>query len=203
MQAKSIFNNLYTSRYFKDLPDFKEKKTQAFITIALTLVTISFFGIFAINPTISTIASLQKQQKDNTFVEEQLNVKFANLNSLTQSYAAIKSDLPYVYRAIPKVPEIPQLTGQLIALGTENKVTVSRVQTFEVDLIKTQEGAQGFSTFKVSLEAFGDYQNLLRYIDALTNFERILTIDAISLHKGNEKNTAIKLNIQATAFFKQ
>ncbi len=203
MQTKSIFNNLYTSKYFKDLPDFKEKKTQAFITIALTLVTLAFFGIFAINPTISTIVNLQKQQKDNTIVEAKLNQKFTNLNTLTQTYESIKPDLPYVYNAIPQTPQIPQLIGQFIALGSENNVIVNRVQTYEVDLTKTGEGASGFSAFKVSLEAQGDYTNLLQYLEALTTFERIITIDTISLNKGNQKNPSIKMNIQAKAFFKQ
>lgn len=203
MQTKSIFNNLYTSKYFKDLPDFKEKKIQAFITIALTLITLSFFGIFAINPTISTIFHLQKQKEDNTFVEEKLNQKLTNLNALTQAYAALTPNLPYVYRAIPQTPQIPQLVGQLTTLGIENGIQISRIQTFEVDLTKTQEGTQGFSTFKVNVEALGSYQNLIQYAHSVTIFERILIIDTISLHKGNEKNTDVKLNIQATAFFKQ
>jgi hypothetical protein len=69
MKTNNIFANLYTSKYFEKLPDFKEKKIQAFITIALTLIALSFFAIFAINPTLSTIANLQKQSED-TFVEQ-------------------------------------------------------------------------------------------------------------------------------------
>jgi Tfp pilus assembly protein PilO len=203
MQKQSIFNNVYTSKYFKDLPDFKEKRTQAFITIALTLIALSFFGLFAINPTISTIFNLQKQKEDNTFVEEKLNQKLANLNTLTQSYANLTPDLPYIYRAIPQTPQVPQLVGQLTALGIDTNVQVNRVQTFEVDLTKPVEGVQGFSTVKVVLEVLGSYNNLMQYTKALASFERILLIDSISLHKANEKNANVKLNIQATAFFKQ
>lgn len=203
METKSIFSNLYTSKYFEKLPDFKQKKTQAFITIALTLFAISFFGIFAINPTISTILNLRKQKEDNSFVEEKLNQKFTNLNTLAQTYRDITSDLVYVYNAVPQTPQVTKLVGQLATLGKEEDVEVARLQTFEVDLTKTEINVQKFSTVKFSLDATGSYQNLLNYMETITSFERIITIDSVSLRKGTDKNSDIKLNIQGTAFFKQ
>lgn len=203
MQTKSIFNNLYTSKYFEKLPDFKEKKTQAFLTIAFTLVTLAFFGIFAISPTLSTIANLQKQYSDNAFVEQQLNQKFANLNTLTQSYRSLESDLPFVFRAFPKTPDVTLFVGQLAALGIQNNVQINRVQTFEVELTKTQEGVQKFSTVSFSLDAAGDYQNLLNYLTSLTNFERIVIIDTISLTKGTDKDTNLTLGVRGKIFFKR
>ena len=202
MQTKSIFNNLYTSKYFEKLPDFKEKKSQAFLTIALTLITLAFFGIFAISPTLSTIANLQKQQSDNSFVEKQLNQKFANLNTLTQSYRSLEPDLPFVFRTIPKTPDVTLFVGQLAALGIQSNVQITRVQTFEVELTKTQEGIQKFSTVAFSLDAAGDYQNLLQYLISLTNFERIVIIDTISLTKGTDKDTNLKLGVRGKIFFK-
>lgn len=203
MKTNNIFANLYTSKYFEKLPDFKEKKIQAFITIALTLIALSFFAIFAINPTLSTIANLQKQSEDNTFVEQKLDVKFSNLNTLTESYKSIEPDLSYVYNALPKTAEVPSLIGQFATLGTQNNVIVSRVQTYEVDLTKKQEGAQKFSTVGFSIEAQGTYTNILKYINAVTDFERIVTIDTISLSKGTEKGANLKLSIRGKAYFKR
>lgn len=203
MKTNNIFANLYTSKYFEKLPDFKEKKIQAFITIALTLIALSFFAIFAINPTLSTIANLQKQSEDNTFVEQKLDVKFGNLNTLTESYKSIEPELSYVYNALPKTAEVPGLIGQFATLGTQNNVIVSRVQIYEVDLTKTQEGAQKFSTVGFSIEAQGTYINILKYINSVTDFERIITIDTISLSKGTEKDANLKLSIRGKAYFKK
>lgn len=203
MKTNNIFANLYTSKYFEKLPDFKEKKIQAFITIALTLIALSFFAIFAINPTLSTIANLQKQSEDNTFVEQKLDVKFSNLNTLTESYKSIEPELSYVYNALPKTAEVPSLIGQFATLGTQNNIIVSRVQIYEVDLTKTQEGAQKFSTVGFSIEAQGTYINILKYINSVTDFERIVTIDTISLSKGTEKDANLKLSIRGKAYFKK
>jgi len=203
MKTNNIFANLYTSKYFEKLPDFKEKKIQAFITIALTLIALSFFAIFAINPTLSTIANLQKQSEDNTFVEQKLDVKFSNLNTLTESYKSIEPELSYVYNALPKTAEVPSLIGQFATLGTQNNVIVSRIQIYEVDLTKTQEGAQKFSTIGFSIEAQGTFINILKYINSVTDFERIVTIDTISLSKGTEKDANLKLSIRGKAYFKR
>ena len=203
MKTNNIFANLYTSKYFEKLPDFKEKKIQAFITIALTLIALSFFAIFAINPTLSTFANLQKQSEDNTFVEQKLDVKFSNLNTLTESYKSIEPELSYVYNALPKTAEVPSLIGQFATLGTQNNVIVSRVQIYEVDLTKTQEGAQKFSTVGFSIEAQGTFINILKYINSVTDFERIVTIDTISLSKGTEKDANLKLSIRGKAYFKR
>jgi len=203
MQTKTIFNNLYTSKYFEKLPDFKEQKIQAFITIVLTLIAISFFGIFAISPTLSTIGNLQKQLKDNTFVEKKLDQKLINLQSLSENYQAIEPDLPFVYSAIPKTPEVPSFLGQLAALGSENDIIITRLQTYEVDLTKTQEGIQRFSTFGFTIEAEGSYDNIFSYVEMLSNFQRIILIDAISLSKGSAKNKNLKLSLKGKAFFKK
>lgn len=203
MGTKSIFNNLYTSKYFDKLPDFKEKKIQAFTTIVLTLIALSFFGLFAISPTISTIANLQKQSEDNVFVEQKLDQKLANLRILTEKFNALQPNLTPVYNAVPKSPEVPQFMGQLSALASKNDINLTRAQTFEVDLTKIQEGVQKYSTFGFLLEAQGSYPNILAYIKDVTNFQRILLIDSISLSKGKENNADLKLSIRGKTFFKK
>lgn len=200
MQAKTIFNNLYTSKYFANLPEFQQKRTQAFITLTLTLIALSFFGLFAIMPTVSTIANLQKQKEDNAFVEKKLLEKKGNLGTLSQAYIAIQSDLTYVYAAVPKNPEIPKLSGQLFALGNKAHIEISRIQSSEVELTKTQEGVQQFSSFPISIETTGTYENLKTFLDSLTTFERIITIDSITVSKG--ENGLLKMTIQAKGYFK-
>lgn len=200
MQAKSIFNNVYTSKYFANLPDFQQQRTQSILTLTFTLVALSVFGIFAITPTVTTILELQKQKEDNAFVEEKISQKKANLAALSQSYALLEPDLRYVFNAIPQTPDIPNLTGKLYALGKSANVEITRIQSSEVDLTKSQEGPQKFSSFPVTIEATGSYPALKQYIDSLGTFDRILTITSLAITKG--QTGVLKLNIQAKAYFK-
>jgi Tfp pilus assembly protein PilO len=201
MQPKSIFNNLYTSKYFSNLPDFQQKRMQAFITIALTLFAISVFGLFAITPTVSTIANLQKQKEDNAFVETKLDQKKANLITLSTAYASLQPDLPYIFQAIPKTPEIPILTGKIYALSKDADVKINRIQSFQVELTKEEQGTQ-VSSFSLSIDVVGSYANLNKYLQLLTSFDRIITIESISISKSADKDGTLKMLIQAKAYFK-
>lgn len=200
MQTKSIFDNVYTSKYFANLPDFQKQRTQSILTLTFTLVALSVFGIFAITPTVTTILELQKQKEDNALVEEKIAQKKANLAALSQSYELLKPDLVYVFNAVPKTPDIPNLTGKLYALGKQANVEVTRIQSSEVDLTKTQEGPQKFSSFPITIEATGSYPALKQYIDSLGTFDRIITITSLAITKG--QTGVLKLSIQAKAYFK-
>ena len=68
----NFFTKIKKEKYLGFLPDLKKEKTQKYSSIIFSLVSLSFFGIFAINPTLSTIAKLKKELSDTKFVEEQL-----------------------------------------------------------------------------------------------------------------------------------
>ncbi len=63
------------AKYLELLPDFKSEKAQKYTTIILSLSASIILGIFAVSPTISTIANLQRQLEDDKFVEQKLQEK--------------------------------------------------------------------------------------------------------------------------------
>src|SRR5215469_6686309 len=99
---KSYFENLSAIRYreyLKLLPNMQEEKTRSFVTLILTFAALSFFGIFAINPTLTTIANHEKQISDDTQVDQQLKTKINNLSSLEQQYNLLGNDLTNILSA--------------------------------------------------------------------------------------------------------
>ena len=64
--------------YLKLLPNIQNEKTKAITMLIFTFVAMSFLGIFAINPTLSTIVELNKQLEESKFVHEQLQTKINN-----------------------------------------------------------------------------------------------------------------------------
>ena len=65
-QIKGIKKEQY-EKYLELIPDLKKEKAQKYITIVLTLATTIILGLFAINPTFSTIAKNQLQAMQMTF----------------------------------------------------------------------------------------------------------------------------------------
>lgn len=183
------------------IPGLKEKRAQQFTTLALTLATISFFGIFAINPTFGTISDLQKQLDDNTFVHQSLQKKIANITTLQQSYTNIQDILPPLYDAIPKSLSIDIFVGQLHTLAGISNVQLTRVQTLPVD-ISPQTLAAKYTTYEFTVEAQGTYADLMKYVSNVANFSRLMTLETVTMsHVGKVDNT-FRMQLRGKTYFK-
>lgn len=200
---RNLFKDIKKNKYIQLLPDFKEDKVQKITTLALTLTALSFFGLFAISPTLSTIAKLEKELSDNKYIDQQLQTKINNLSLLQQKYALIQNDLPYIYSSIPKTPEAPNIIALIQALTSENDLKILTLQTFQAEIEKTPTNPKIYSSFVFSLSTEGSYSNISKFIESLNSSQRIIIPDILSISKKNNENPLLLLNMRGTAFFKQ
>lgn len=200
---KFNFYDFYKAAYSEMLPYFKQEKTQAYTTLVLTLIAVSVFGFFAINPTLSTIANLQKQLTDNQLVDQKLGEKIMNLSILQRKYNQLSNTLPIILAAIPKNPTAPLITGQLYSLTLNSNLTVNGLQISQVDLTKTDEGIDKYSSYNFTLQVVGSHNNVINFISSLVNFDRVITIDAISLNKETGGKENERLNLRGKTYFKK
>lgn len=198
---KNPFQIPHAEQYLRVLlPRLEEKRVQSFTTIILALATLSFFGIFAISPTLATIADLQKQISDNQFVNMQLQQKIANLTNLEGQYKDLQKDLPILYTAIPPEPNVTTLVGQIQTIAQKSQVNLLQVQTLPVDVtgvVSTQ-----FNSFAFALDISGSYANIQSFLKSLTSYNRIVTIDAVSLTKSLTDTTTYNLSVRGRTYFK-
>ena len=194
------------AKYLAFMPDLKQERTKKFTTIVLTLVATIILGLFAVSPTLSTIANLQKQIDDSTFVNQKLQQKINDLSTLQQKYANVQSDLPIITDAIPTSAQIPLLVAQIQTVAQNASLKLDSFQTFEVDLSKVTVINKNYSSFDFGLSAEGSYQQITDFLDNLTNFQRIITIANISVSKSNNTNNTngtLQLNVGGATFFKK
>lgn len=184
------------------LPNLKEEKTKNFTTLILTLVALSFFGFFAISPTLSTIAQLRRQINDNEFVNKKLEQKIQNLSLLQGEYGLLEKDLPIVFAGIPQAPSAPLLVGQIQFLALESSLVITGLQVFQVELSQKTDKNE-LSSFVFSLEAQGTTPQLTNFLNSLLGFERIIILNNISLAKSSDKEEVLKLNLKGRAYFKK
>ncbi|PIP74291.1 MAG: hypothetical protein CO135_00715 [Candidatus Levybacteria bacterium CG_4_9_14_3_um_filter_35_16] len=200
---RNLFKDIKKNKYFQLLPDFKEDRVQKITTLALTLVALSFFGLFAINPTLSTIAKLEKELSDNKFVDQKLQTKINDLSLLQQKYALIQQDLPYVYSSVPKSPEAPLVIAQIQTLAKANNLKISSFQTFQAEIEKSPTNLKKYSNFLFNLSAVGAYQDINMFISSLNSMQRIITLDMLSISKKIDDTSLLELNLKGTTFFKK
>lgn len=190
------------SKYLELLPDFKKEKTQKISSIIFSLVALSFFGLFAINPTLSTIARLNKELKDSKYVDEQLKTKISNLYTLQQKYSLIQEEIPIVLSALPENPQVPNLIAQIQALGKTNNINLNGVQSNSILAAGNQEPAIGYFAFNFSTGGEGTYENIVAFLTDLTSMRRSLDINSISISKGTDSNS-LQFTIQGTTYYKK
>ena len=203
IQTSNLFKDLQKKKFFETLPSFKEEKMQKFTTLVFTIIALSFFGLFAISPTLSTIANLNKQLTDNKLIIKQLQDKRKNLYLLQEKYNQITPDLPYVLDSFPKNPQIPLLIAQLQSLAQNSNVQISNLQTFEVEIPNSSIDTKNYYAFNFSVFANGSYENLSKFINSIVKMQRIVSINILTLTRNTGKNISTQLNLKGTAYFKQ
>ncbi len=191
------FNKEQYGKYLELLPNFKKEKAQKFTTIVLTIISVIILAIFAINPTLSTIASLQKQLDDAKFVTEKLDQKINNLSVLQTKYETIKQDLPIIYDAVPKTEEVALLTGQLQSITTENNLAIVSMQV--TDFVDSDNFS--YITFNMSLQ--GTYENMLNFLNKAVSMQRIIDFTDINISTTDNENGGLTLAIKGIALHKK
>jgi Tfp pilus assembly protein PilO len=189
-------------RYFTDLGRFYQtKKARTYVGIILSILTITFFVIFAIKPTLTTIAQLIKQTKDQKLVVVALEKKIANLSQAQNEYLAVESDLYLVDEALPQEPQVPLLIKQLETLAYQSGVSIGRLRINEVDLKKTGSTKIEKQPLSFSFAAFGNYSNLKTFLSSLSSLRTIILVESFSFQKGTVEKSGLSLNLAAKAWF--
>ena len=169
----------YLARYTKALDKTTQQRFTAYIYIILSLLTVSFFGVFAIKPTLDTISNLNKQYADNVLVYEALRTKLSSLQSLDNQHAIIQKDLERVYLAIPKKNNIPYMTRQLEELAKEKNVLITKLNFGTIELYPAKKPSPNLYSFAFTISVEGTEENVNAFITSIISFDRIVAIERI------------------------
>jgi Tfp pilus assembly protein PilO len=201
---KSYFENLSASKYreyLKLLPNMQQEHAQSLLTLILTFAALCFFGIFAINPTLTTIADLKKQLSDDTDVNQQLQTKINNLSSLEQLYNQLGPNLTNILSAVPQNADTALLSAEIASLIQKHNLTVATYRVDEVQLATNPKNPRQQS-FVFTLQVQGTYNDMLAFASELDKLNRIITVETMEIGRDSQTNN-LTLTIRARAYFKQ
>lgn len=181
--------------YLKLFPQLQDKGKE-YTTLLLTLGALSLFGIFAIKPTITTIVELKKQLADSTFAEGKLQQKILALGQLQAQYSELSSDLPAIFTAVPKNPEVPLLIGKIQSLTQKNNLSLSQLQVDDVEVTKLTPATQTAS-YALSLSVAGSISDLQAFLTDITRMDRIVTLDTLSYTTDAKEGASMTIKLKA------
>ena len=201
LRYKEFFLNILLVT--KKRPDVK-----LFLEATLSLITILVFSIFALRPTLLTIASLVKEIKTKEEIVETMDEKIANLDAAESLYAQEETRINTVKEAVPvgAAPEVllrqlegVSLTAPTSLLGASfGEIVLSGKEPekkTKEDLKALPEGAKSL-TFSVSVT--GDYFALSKFLADMEALRMPIKIDASGLNSSpNQEGTTLTLVISA------
>jgi len=191
---------MLSNRYFNLI---SEARTQKLISIILTLMALCLFGLFAINPTLSTIAKLRKEIADYEIINQKLGEKISALSSLQQAYSRLESDVPTVLASVPKSPFVPLFIGQMQSLAISSNIQLSQLQNSQVDLFKEDGESKKYYAYSFTLTGDGTYEDITRFIENITNMQRLVGVDVSSINNTENNNISLRINFQGVTYYKK
>ena len=178
-----------------------KQRVVAYIYIILSFFSLSFFGLFAIGPTLTTISELNKEYADGQNVLKKLEEKNSNLRSLNAQYLQIQGDLNLITNAIPDSSNVSQLTRQMEVLATKNNLVLQKLDTGLLELYPTKKANTSIFSFMFSTAVKGSEKDINNFIAEVISIDRIIGIERLST--GKQQDAFIAAITGKAFFFKQ
>lgn len=200
-----------TSRYRRYgriiTPALKSRKVKAYGILILSLLTASFFGVFAIRPTTTTIAQLRKKIKDHQEVDQKLTEKISALTALDRTYKQVEGDLIYVEASLPSEASLRDLLIALENAARDNQLELSSVRMQPVALVDSEVKEKNFGVHPISFEITvkGAYPDLTGALMFLGRASRLIKLDGLEIKQGkapqDEGGEWLILDLEGKSFY--
>lgn len=201
----------YKNYYFRLQSLSREPVAQTSFVLIASLLTISFFGIFAIKPTFATIATLLKEIKNKKELNQKLQAKITALNKAENTYAQITPKLKIINNALPKHPEFTRLEQEIEYLIYKNNLLLASgdfsgftvVGEKEPEKKKEEEDIDGtLKRLSFNLVIAGEYNDLKNFLKDLENLDRIILVETTSFLKNTDiKGARLQMMLKAKVFY--
>ena len=173
------------------------KKAQDYSFSILFFLIFSIFIVFAIRPSLTTAFSLTKEGSDLKTLDSQYELQIGNIINLQSTMEENRDNLYLIDESISDSPQVNKIIEDIKKAGDSNSIIISNLSIGEVNL--TELDNKSLQTLKISLEGFGNYENLMAFIKTLFNKRRLETIEKMQIIKEEDAGSEelkIKMDIQ-------
>ena len=185
------------------VPALKTKKAKAYGMLILSFLTASFFGIFAIRPTVTTIAKLRKEIQDDRDVERRLTEKINTLTALDQVYRQVEHDLASVEAVFPSQSDFQNLLSLIENTAIVYQLGIVSLQFKPVDLVKPEVEGGDFKVNPIAFQVLfkGGYEDLVSGLASLIKARRLITTETVQIKLSREAEEELLLEVGGRSFY--
>lgn len=187
-----------TYKRFKEIPN--SKKNASYFTLTLSLLSLTFFGLFAIRPTLITAISLIKGVQDLKKINNDYQNKIANVIRSQTEYDKIRTTLPLMDLALPNNASFPKVALALEKFAQRENFTINQLQIDNTS-VSTLSASPKVVSFGFNLVGTGTYSQISSFLSHLINWKRIINIESLDFIKEAGTSGNLKLSIKGTTYY--
>lgn len=167
------------------------KDVRAYLEIILSLVTISIFSIFALKPTLVTIASLVKDIETKEDTLTRLDQKINDIGNANRNYDRDLNRILLLEMALPDDADPIGLTKQVETVSNIHSNAVISYSLGDTvlkgkDKPANYKGAAALPPYTrgitFSINTSSDYENLYNFLSDLENMRRQVRINTLTFN---------------------
>ena len=182
----------YKGFFLNILEVYKNRKdVRMFLELLLSLTSITFFSVFALRPTLLTIAQLLKDIK---LKEESLAIMDQKIQDLSNANTLAEKESTKILKLATSVPDFPNpdsIIRQIESLSVTHSLTLQGLTIDEAsilgerslennsDLEPMPEGSKGL---RFSFSVRGSFEQVSAFINDIQNLGRPVKTDNITIN---------------------
>lgn len=166
-----------------------------------TIVMTAVFILFAIKPTLETIAVLQKKLTTQKEILKKLDKKIGDLGVAQTNYKNIDPDIKSkVVSSVPSNADLANLIRSLENTTRDTTASISALQFQPLVIDRKETPSNELQEISFTFNIEGSYDTIKAVLQNLYGSARLFTIDNLSFNKVATGNILL-MNITGKAYF--
>ena len=196
------------NRYFTKISDNYTTKphVKSGVEILLSAVLVAFFALFALRPTINTIADLLSQIETQKEIGTQLDKKISDLRVAREVWTREQSNITLLDQALPKKAEPIQFLQLVEGHVAKHDVAIEAITLDDIAIVgdnvsKSTEikgKAPGTNVIKLSISLRGSYEKLLGFLKDSEELRRVIEVNTVTFGETKESRLSGELSLTIT-----
>lgn len=201
MKLTAFSHPIVNKAYKQITPLIKSGKTASYFTLTISLFTLSFFGIFAIRPTLITAISLMKQVSDLKQLYIDYENKIGSLLRAQAEYAQIRDDIPLIDRALPTSSSFSKLAKTIEKFAARENFVINQFQIDPVPVSNPPVSGKLYE-YGFALVGTGTYPSISAFLNHLVNWRRVVNLKSLDFTQvGGSESATIRLSVKASTYY--
>ena len=137
------------------------KKTSDYTFAVLFLLIFSIFIVFAIRPSLTTAASLKKEEKDLLKIDALYENKIMDIALVQSQIEENRDSLFLLNDAVSEYPQVNKMIEDVKKIADENDLFIKKASIADVNLLKNQKSIDKISMI---VEGSINFDNLVKFL---------------------------------------